>query len=344
MSESEKAIIKPEAMKSFIWLQCADGSIQQVEEEVATFCPMIYREIVQTGMGSSKNYAISLPEHVNPAILNFIFDYCRFHQVPGRSNRERKSFDEKFIRMDTKRLCELTSAADSLQLKPLVDLTSRALARMIEGKSPEEIRETFHLPDDLTEEEKLEPLKNVNDDPRIRLLNRLYAKKRKELKERQKLKSKEADEEKKEERSVDEILSFINGHEDSKGVKAIKNKKKNRRKKVLSKDTSGDSAKVHRKKEDTFSPSPSQNLEVQGNVEDAFVSNVEFGDGDIDDELDPAVKEELDREVEDFARRLNSDWPERMQEILSLGQDRRLVPNLVNSNGSVQKFAGLDGR
>lgn len=74
-------------MKSFIWLQCADGSIQQVEEEVATFCPMIYREIVQTGMGSSKNYAISLPEHVNPAILNFIFDYCRFHQVPGRSNR-----------------------------------------------------------------------------------------------------------------------------------------------------------------------------------------------------------------------------------------------------------------
>lgn len=31
------------------------------------------------------------------------------------------------------------------------------------------------------------------------------------------------------------------------------------------------------------------------------------------------------REVEDFARRLNSDWPERMQEILSLGQERRPV-------------------
>lgn len=53
--------------------------------------------------------------------------------------------------MDTKRLCELTSAADSLQLKPLVDLTSRALARIIEGKTPEEIREIFNLPDDLTE-------------------------------------------------------------------------------------------------------------------------------------------------------------------------------------------------
>ena len=64
-------------------------------------------------------------------------------------------------------------------MKTLVELSSRALARMIEGKTPEEIRETFHLPDDLTEEEKLEPVKNVADDPRIRLLNRLYAKKRK---------------------------------------------------------------------------------------------------------------------------------------------------------------------
>jgi hypothetical protein len=50
---------------------------------------------------------------------------------------------------------------------------------MIEGKSPEQIRQTFNLPDDLTEEEKLEPIKACLDDPRIRLLNRLYARKRK---------------------------------------------------------------------------------------------------------------------------------------------------------------------
>ena len=66
------------------------------------------------------------------------------------STQERKLFDERFIRLDTRRLCELTSAADALGMKSLVDLTSRALARMIEGKTPEEIRETFHLPDDLT--------------------------------------------------------------------------------------------------------------------------------------------------------------------------------------------------
>lgn len=114
--------------------------------------------------------------------------------------------------MDTNKLCELTSGADSLRLRPLVDLTSRALARMIEGTSPEEIRHTFHLPDDLTEvtpinylfiyycqshipwancllqEEKLEPLRIWTNDPHIRLLNRLYARKRKELKIREKAK------------------------------------------------------------------------------------------------------------------------------------------------------------
>ncbi|WVZ13537.1 hypothetical protein V8G54_011103 [Vigna mungo] len=200
MSGAAMAVVKPE-MKSYIWLQTVDGSIHQVEEE----------EVLQTGMGSSKTCAISLPHHVNPAILNLILDYCRFHQVPGHSNKELKIFNEKFVRIDTKKLCELTSAADSLQLKPLVDLTSRALARIIEGKTPEEIRETFHLPDDLTEEEKLEPLRNVTDDPRIRLLNRLYARKRKELQERKKLKDVAVEEEPKDERSVEDLLSFING-------------------------------------------------------------------------------------------------------------------------------------
>ncbi|KAM1126788.1 hypothetical protein COP2_043194 [Malus domestica] len=352
MSEGVMAVVKPE-MKSYIWLQTADGSIQQVEEEVAMFCPMICREILQTGMGSSKNYAISLPQRVNPAILGLILDYCRFHQVPGRSNKERKTFDEKFIRMDTKKLCELTSAADSLQLKPLVDLTSRALARIIEGKSPEEIRETFHLPDDLTEEEKLEPLRNITDDPRIRLLNRLYARKRKELKEREKLKSVEAEEERIDERSVDDLLTFINGgNRETKGIKTNKNKKKNRRRKDHPKDSSTN-VNGHNKDLDALSsasqdgdtinvesPSPSSS-KLQDSTSVTFSPKLDFDDGDLDDDLDPAMKEELDREVEDFARRLNSDWPERMQEILSLGQERKLAPIDINGNGSARRYKSM---
>ncbi|KAH9731933.1 SKP1-like protein 21 [Citrus sinensis] len=341
-------------MKSYIWLQTADGSIQQVEQEVAMFCPLICQEVIQKGMGSSKNYAISLPQRVNPAMLSLILDYCRFHQVPGSSNKERKSFDEKFIRMDTKRLCELTSAADSLQLKPLVDLTSRALARIIEGKTPEEIREIFHLPDDLTEEEKLEPLKNTTDDPRIRLLNRLYAKKRKELKEREKLKNVESEEERVDERSVDDLLQFINGGErDSKGTKSSKNKKKNQRKKDQLKDTCPiESIKTDKQESNglnfvchsaevgnKFSTDLGETSNMQNMEDGIFVRKVDFDDVDIDDEIDPALKEKLDREVEDFARRLNSDWPERMQEILSLGHDMKPLRHSTKGNGTIRRYA-----
>ncbi|AEE80198.1 S-phase kinase-associated protein 1-like [Arabidopsis suecica] len=345
MSEGEMAIIKPEMMKSYIWLETADGSIQQVEQEVAMFCPMICQEVIQKGVGSSKNYAISLPQRVNPAMLSLIFDYCRFHQVPGRSNKERKVYDEKFIRMDTKRLCELTSAADSLQLKPLVDLTSRALARIIEGKTPEEIREIFHLPDDLTEEEKLEPLKNTMDDPRIRLLNRLYAKKRKELKEREKLKSVEV-EEHVDERSVDDLLSFINGR-DPKVVKTSKSKKKNKKRKEQKNGSSNGTCEALEKDLHNLD-SKSQSAEIVDNTasclgdvsnlpsmeDDIFTPKTEFEDGYIDDEIDPALKELLDREVEDFARRLNSSW------VLSIGQERQPVNFSINGNGTSRRLTG----
>ncbi|KAK4411404.1 SKP1-like protein 21 [Sesamum angolense] len=61
-------------------------------------------------------------------------------------------------------------------------------------------------------------------------------------------------------------------------------------------------------------------LEIE---DDGLAAEDEFDDCDLDDDIDPALKEKIDREVEDFARRLNSDWPERMQEILSLGQEKR---------------------
>ncbi|XP_011093133.1 SKP1-like protein 21 isoform X1 [Sesamum indicum] len=379
MIEADSEIIKPEILKAYVWLQTSDGSIQQVEQEVAMFCPLICREI-QSGMGSSKNYPISLPSRVNPPMLSLILDYCRFHQVPGRSNKERKSFDEKFVRMDTKRLCELTSAADSLQLKPLVDLTSRALARVIEGKSPEEIREIFHLPDDLTEEEKLEPIKNTMDDPRIRLLNRLYARKRKELKERERLKNTEVEEDRADERSVDDLLSFINGSNeggpfdtygfaDSKANRASKSKKKNRKRKdhhkaapsnctSTSNSTTASSDAVYMNKKESneldsmrsnptchgnLSPNPCNGTKLH-NIEDNTIppAEDEFDDCDLDDDIDPALKEKIDREVEDFARRLNSDWPERMQQILSLGQERRTLQLTANGNGSLRIFTSLD--
>lgn len=91
------------------------------------------------------------PLQVDKHVLELMGQYSKFHAAPGRSDKvcmsckqtrvpthnsvqERKLFDEKFVRLDTRVLCELTSAADALEMKALVDLTSRALARLIEGK------------------------------------------------------------------------------------------------------------------------------------------------------------------------------------------------------------------
>lgn len=363
-----------QGVKSFVWLQTVDGSIQEVEQEVAMLCPWICREILQKGLGSSKNFAIVLPPQLNSSILKLILEYCRFHQVPGRSNKERKIFDERFIRLDTKRLCELTSAADSLQMKPLVDLTSRALARMIEGKTPEEIRETFHLPDDLTEEEKLEPLKNTTDDPRIRLLNRLYARKRKELKERAKLKNVEAEVGHADDRSVEDLLTFINGGDgapgtwelhtsedsgDSKDLKGSRGgkckKKKNRKKKEHAKENTLGSSNGNHVESISEANDSHENGEIQGNICTPNINKIsrvqevaddkfsgDFDDADNDDEMDPIMREKLDREVEDFARRLNSDWPERMQEILASGQEPKTIgPVSLVYDSSLKRFTSL---
>jgi hypothetical protein len=46
--------------------------------------------------------------------------------------QERKLYDERFVRtLETKKLCEVTVAADALEMRQLVDMTSRALARLI---------------------------------------------------------------------------------------------------------------------------------------------------------------------------------------------------------------------
>ncbi|GAU20227.1 hypothetical protein TSUD_352910 [Trifolium subterraneum] len=284
----------------YLWLQTGDDSIQQVEQEIALIFPFIRQEItLQNNIGSSKNCPICLPEQVRtPALLNLILNYCRFHQTPGRSNKERKSYNEKLIRiMDMDSLCELASAVQSLRLKPLVDLLCHALARRIEVCSPEEICDMFRIPDDFIEEDILEPLSNVTCDSSIRLLNRLYVHKRKLLKEREKILEDIHLQQTNVvyERSVDELLSFINGSndEETKRNTTRKNKKKNRR------------MEKEQQKKSSLKEAP-----IQHNKKEEYDPIVEFDD----DEFDQTIIAKIDREVEEFARRLNTDWSERIKE------------------------------
>ena len=50
-------------------------------------------------------------------------------------------------------------AANYLDIKGLLDVTCKTIANMIKGKTPEEIRKTFNIKNDFTEEEKAQVCK-----------------------------------------------------------------------------------------------------------------------------------------------------------------------------------------
>lgn len=60
-------------------------------------------------------------------------------------------WDDRYVRVDPRRLCELASAAYYLDIRDLVDLTCRAIAAIISGKTAEQIRTTFNIENDLVQ-------------------------------------------------------------------------------------------------------------------------------------------------------------------------------------------------
>ena len=63
-------------------------------------------------------------------------------------------WDAKYVDIDREDLFELISAANYMNIPSLLDLTGAKVASMIMGKTPEQIRETFNIVDDLSDEEK----------------------------------------------------------------------------------------------------------------------------------------------------------------------------------------------
>jgi len=130
-------------------------------------------------------------------------------------------------------------------------------------------------------------------------------------------------------------------------VKTSKSKKKNKKRKEQKNGSSNGTCEALEKDLHNLD-SKSQSAEIVDNTasclgdvsnlpsmeDDIFTPKTEFEDGYIDDEIDPALKELLDREVEDFARRLNSSW------VLSIGQERQPVNFSINGNGTSRRLTG----
>lgn len=138
-----------------ITLVSSDNQEFQISSEIAFKCETI-KGMLEDAMVSSDG-SIPLP-NVSGSTLSRIIEYGN-----QRSNNEvDENWNQEFCNMDQSALFDTILAANYLDYKELLDVTCTAVANMIKGKTPDEIRKTFNIKNDFTEEEEIQ-LKKENE-------------------------------------------------------------------------------------------------------------------------------------------------------------------------------------
>ena len=99
-----------------------------------------------------------------------VVDFCAQHpDAPLNPTDEQQlemrtkpleGWDQDFVRVPLATLFEMILAANFLDLKPMLDVTCKAVAEMIKGKTPDEIKKVFGVEGDFTQEEKEQVLRD----------------------------------------------------------------------------------------------------------------------------------------------------------------------------------------
>ncbi|XP_019170949.1 PREDICTED: SKP1-like protein 1A [Ipomoea nil] len=144
--------------EKMVRLRTNDGEEFEVAESVAALSQTIKFVVEDSSMG--ENSVIPLPK-VDGETLAKILEYCEVHTAAGKTNAEKKEFDQKFVEVEQAELYVLLTAADYLAISELKEKLVRRVVDMIKGKTPEEIRKTFNMENDLSPEEE-EEIRNEN--------------------------------------------------------------------------------------------------------------------------------------------------------------------------------------
>ena len=150
-------------MSNMIKLASNDNEVFEVELKVANMSETI--KTMLKDLGVDENDADPIPlQNVNGRILNLIIKWATHHKddpAPAadededeRRTREISEWDKKFLQVDQSTLFEIILAANYLDIKGLLDVSTKTVANMIIGKTPEEIRKHFNIENDFTPEEE----------------------------------------------------------------------------------------------------------------------------------------------------------------------------------------------
>lgn len=133
-----------------------DGQTFQVEEKTVFQCETI-KNLVEDGLASSGG-EIPLTE-VNGKTFTKVVQYCLYYKNKEEVDQE---WDNEFCKMEQSELFNTILAANWLDNKKLLDTCCTAVANMIKGKTPNEIRTMFGIVKDFNEEEE-ETIRKENE-------------------------------------------------------------------------------------------------------------------------------------------------------------------------------------
>lgn len=147
-----------------IKLQSADDLVFNVDVDVAKRSNVLKTMIEDLGLSNGET--IPVPQ-IKGDMLKKVIEWCTYHKYdpdePEDADTEfnedrdfchRMSFDipcwdQEFLEMDVNKTLELVMAANYLDIKGLQRLACMNVAKSVMGKSPEEIRKTFGIENDL---------------------------------------------------------------------------------------------------------------------------------------------------------------------------------------------------
>ena len=159
-----------------IALQSSDGEKFDVPKEIARKSVTIKTMLEDLGLDDddSNCEAVPLPNVVG-SVLKKVIEWCEKHKdepTPTQEEEEKDlnpesldqipKWDEDFFNVDQALVFELILAANYLDIKGLLNLGCKIVAKMIRGKTPEEIRKHFNIKNDFTPEEE-EKIRKENE-------------------------------------------------------------------------------------------------------------------------------------------------------------------------------------
>lgn len=154
---------------STIKLQSSDKKIFKIDIKTA-ICSITIKTMLENLGYEDEDEIIPLP-NVKSTILAKIIEWAEYHKDDSILSEDEEIpnhtgiiglWDREFLKIDQQTLFELITAANYLDIQPLLDITCKTVANMIRGKTTDQIRQIFNIQDDPVNSEEMETEKEVN--------------------------------------------------------------------------------------------------------------------------------------------------------------------------------------